>query len=291
MGQIFVYVFISCLLYLLVAVSFRTLYLVLKFIHIAHAISIALGAYFSYLFAIQLSLPLFLSIPISILFSIAFMLLLNQLVYNPLLKRRVEYWQMLIASLGVYVVMQNVISLIWGDNMLSFRTWPIKEGYQILGVFITDVQSITIIVCLLLVGLSWLFLERTSIGNKIKAVSSNPELAGIVGISKEKAVIWSIIIGSGLAACAGILIAADTDMKPTMGFNWLLYGVVAMIIGGMGKLRYLVFGALLLASAQHLSAYYLESKWMNATAYIILIVFLYFRPYGFSSQPLKKAEI
>ncbi len=87
------------------------------------------------------------------------------------------------------------------------------------------------------------------------------------------------------------LIAADTDMTPTMGFNWLLYAVVAMIIGGMGKMRYLFFGALLLASAQHLSAYYLDSKWMNATAFIILITFLYFKPYGFSGKRLKKAEI
>ena len=160
-----------------------------------------------------------------------------------------------------------------------------------MGAYITDVQIITIVVSILLLGFSWLFLEKTNIGQKIKAISSNPELSSILGISKNQAVVWSFILGSGLAACAGILIAADTDMTPTMGFNWLLYGVVAMIIGGMGKLRYLVLGALLLATTQHLSAYYLDSKWMNATAYIILIVFLYFRPYGFSGQPLKKAEI
>ena len=198
---------------------------------------------------------------------------------------------MLIASLGVYVVLQNVVSTIWGDNTLSFRTWPVKEGHQFMGAYITDVQIITIVVSILLLGFSWLFLEKTNIGQKIKAISSNPELSSILGISKNQAVVWSFILGSGLAACAGILIAADTDMTPTMGFNWLLYGVVAMIIGGMGKLRYLVLGALLLATTQHLSAYYLDSKWMNATAYIILIVFLYFRPYGFSGQPLKKAEI
>ena len=94
-----------------------------------------------------------------------------------------------------------------------------------------------------------------------------------------------------MAAIAGILIAADIDMTPTMGFDWLMYGVVAMIIGGMGKMRHLVLGALLLAAAQHLSAYFFDSKWMNATAYIILVAFLYFRPYGFSGKKLKKTEI
>lgn len=76
-----------------------------------------------------------------------------------------------------------------------------------------------------------------------------------------------------------------------MGFNWLLYAVVAMTIGGMGKMRHLILGSLLLASAQVSVAYFFDSKWMNATAYIILIVFLYFRPYGFSGRKLKKTEI
>ena len=181
--------------------------------------------------------------------------------------------------------------MIWGDSTLSFRTWPVKEGHQFLGAYITDVQIITIIVSVGLLVISWLFLEKTNIGQQIKAVSSNPELSGLLGISKDKAVVWSFVTGTGLAACAGILIAADTDMTPTMGFNWLLYAVVAMIIGGMGKMRYLLLGALLLATAQHLAAYYLDSKWMNATAFIILIVLLYFKPYGFSGQRLKKAEI
>ncbi len=138
---------------------------------------------------------------------------------------------------------------------------------------------------------SWLFIEKTKVGQQIKAVSSNPQLSSYYGISTNKATLYSFALGSGLAACAGILIAADTDMTPTMGFNWLLYVVVAMIIGGMGKMRYLLLGALLLATAQHLSAHYLDSKWMNATAYIILIVFLYFKPFGFSGQKLKKQEV
>jgi len=94
-----------------------------------------------------------------------------------------------------------------------------------------------------------------------------------------------------LAAVASILIAFDTDMRPTMGFSWLLYGVVAMIIGGVGSNWGLVGGALLLATAQHLSAYYIGSQWMDAVAYIILILFLIARPLGFSGKRLKKIEI
>lgn len=236
-------------------------------------------------------LSLWLAVPLAIGVVILLMLGINQWVYRPLKRQGLESWQMMIASLGLYVVLQNIISMIWGDSTLSFRTWEIKVGYEFMGAYITDVQIITIVSSVILLFLSHLFIGRTHIGRQIKAVASNPELSSVLGISKTKAIAWSVGIGTGLATCAGILIAADIDMTPTMGFNWLLYGVVAMIIGGMGRMRYLLLGALLLATAQHLSAYYIDSKWMNATAYVILIVFLYFRPYGFSGKQLKKAEI
>ncbi|MEI6065728.1 MAG: hypothetical protein WCP96_00170 [Methylococcaceae bacterium] len=63
-------------------------------------------------------------------------------------------------------------------------------------------------------------------------------------------------------------------MTSTVGFNYFLCGVVAMIIGGVGSYRCLVFGALLLATAQHQAAYYIATKWMDAVAYMILILFL-----------------
>lgn len=274
-----------------VSQSFYIVYSTLKFFHISHAISLTLGAYITYLVSIQQGLPLWVAVPVSVISGVLLMLAVNQWIYKPLQKRKPESWQMMIASLGLYVVLQNIVSIVWGDSTLSFRTWEVKQGHEFLGAYITDVQIVTIVASGVLLAASWLFLERTNIGQQIKAVSSNPELSTIFGISKNKAIVWSFAIGAGLAACAGILIAADTDMTPTMGFNWLLYAVVAMIIGGMGKMRYPLLGCLLLASAQHLAAYYLDSKWMNATAYIILIAFLYFRPYGFSGKRIKKAEI
>lgn len=285
------FIIIDTLWLILIALSFRGLYYILSFFHIAHAVSLTLAAYMVYTASVLWGESLWLAVPLAIAVVVLLMLGINQWVYRPLKRHGLESWQMMIASLGLYVVLQNVISMIWGDSTLSFRTWEIKVGHEFMGAYITDVQIITIMSSVILLFLSHLFMQRTSIGRQIKAVASNPELSRVLGISETKAIAWSVGIGTGLAACAGILIAADIDMTPTMGFNWLLYGVVAMIIGGMGRMRYLLLGALLLATAQHLSAYYIDSKWMNATAYIILIVFLYFRPYGFSGKQLKKAEI
>lgn len=290
-SQILLNILFSSVVYFLIAYSFSSIYSTLRFFHLAHAVSLTLGAYFVYTGVIICGWPLWIAVPVTIFVAILLMLAINKWIYGPLQRRGVESWQMMIASLGLYVVLQNVVSMVWGDSTLSFRTWEIKVGYEFLGAYITDVQIITIVASAVLLSLSWLFIEKTNIGRQIKAVSSNAELSSILGMSKNKAILWSVALGTGLVACAGILIAADTDMTPTMGFNWLLYAVVAMIIGGMGKMRHLLLGALLLATAQHLVAYYLDSKWMNAVAYVILIVFLFFRPSGFSGKQIKKSNL
>ncbi len=290
-NQFLINLIITSSLYFLLSFSFEIIYKTVKFFHIAHAITITLGAYFTYLFSILFGFHLIIAVPLAILFSTTISLIIHHFIYKPLRTRNTPNWQMLIASLGIYIVLQNLISIFFGDDTKSFRTWEIKEGYQFLGAYITDTQIITILVSLVVLLLSFLFIEKTNIGKQIKAVSSNPSLSATFGISTNKAIIYSFVLGSALASIAGILISADMDMTPTMGFNWLLYSVVAMIIGGMGKMRYLFMGALLLAAAQHLSAYYFDSKWMNATAFIILIIFLYFKPYGFSAKKLKKTEL
>ncbi len=198
---------------------------------------------------------------------------------------------MLIASIGLYVVLQNCISLYFGDDTKIINTAEVTVGNQIFDAYITTIQIVTIIVATaLFVGVN-VFLHFTATGKSIRAVASNPELCNIYGISSNKVILISFGIGSALAAIAGILSAMDTNMTPTFGFNLLLYGVVAMIIGGVGSTRGTIAGVLLVATAQHLAAYYMDTEWMDAITYIILIFFLIWKPLGFSGKRLKKVEV
>ncbi len=291
MINILINISFSCLKYSIIALSFYVIFSTVKFLHFAHAITIAFGAYLTFLFSIQLGFRLWFAIPLAILGAVLISVISEIVIYNPLRKRETSSWKMLIASLGLYVILQNLISLIWGDDTKSIRTWPVKVGHNIFGAYITDIQIITIVVCIVLFTSVILFLQYSSFGKQIRAVSSNAELSNIFGISSDRVILCSFIIGSALASIAGILIALDTDMTPTMGFQIFLYAVVAMIIGGVGSYKGLIGGALFLATAQHLSAYYIESKWMDATAYIILILFLVWKPLGFSGKRLIKIEI
>lgn len=206
-------------------------------------------------------------------------------------KRNASPMVLMIASLGLYTIFQNLIPILWGTGTKSIRTGNIKIGHELFGAYITNIQIITVIVCLLVFIMTLIFMKHHRVGRNIRSVSSNPELSNIFGINSNKTILWAFCIGSVLASIAGVLIAFDVNITLNMGFNWLLYGVVAMIIGGIGSNWGLIGGALLLATSQHIGTYYIGGQWMDAIAYIILILFLIWKPLGFSGKRLKKVEI
>lgn len=289
--QIICNIFIIFSLYLLIVLSFSTIYFVIKYFHITHAVIITFGAYFTYFFSIQFSIPPPFSIALAIIFATLMGIFCEIFVYRPMRKNNVSLWAYLIASLGLYIILQNLISLYFSDDTKVIRTGEITVGHEIFGAYITTIQIVTIVVSLVLFITVNLFLQFTKTGKSIRAVSNNPELCNVYGINSNKIILICFGIGSALGAVAGILSAMDTNMTPTFGFNLLLYGVVAMIIGGVGSTKGLVAGSFLVAAAQHLSAYYIDTKWMDAIAYIILILFLIWKPLGFSGMKLKKVEI
>lgn len=273
------------------ALSVHLIYSVSKFLSLSHAAIIIFGAYFVFLFSNSFLFFLQFSILLGIIAAIIIGIASEVLVYRQMRKKNVSELAYIIASIGLYVVLQNSISLYFGDDTKIINTAEITIGNQIYGAYITDIQVITIFVSIALCVIVNLFLHYSVTGKSIRAVASNPELCNIYGISSNKMILIATGISSTLAASAGILSAMDTNMTPTFGFNLLLYGIVAIIIGGVGSTRGLIAGALLVATAQQLAAYYIDTKWMDAVTYIILILFLIWKPLGFSGKRLKKVEV
>jgi len=197
---------------------------------------------------------------------------------------------MLLASLGIYIFLQNFISMLFGDDTKSIRSGVIKEGINIFGARITPIQIVIIITAIVVTILIILFYKKTQLGRSMQAVASDRELAEYTGIHTNRVVLWSFAIGSGLAALAGILVALDVDMTPTMGMNALLMGVVVMIVGG-NNIKGMVCAALLLGFAQNFGVWYISSQWKDAIAFVILVLFLLFKPEGFFGKKIRKISV
>lgn len=277
--------------YTLVGVGFAVIYRTVKFFHFAHGVVFTAGAYFTYLFKAWLGWPVIVAILVSIILCAILGVIVETSAYRPLRHKGSSSLILLLVSLGIYIVLQNIISMIFGDDTKTIRSGIVKEGINVLGARITPVQVTIIVVSLLLLVSCFLFLKYTKTGQAMRAVANDPELARVSGIESDRVILSAFALGSALAGIAGILVALDVDMTPTMGMNALLMGVVAVIIGGVGSIPGIALGALLLGTAQHFGAWYVGSQWQDAIAFVILLIFLLFRPQGFLGKKVKTATL
>ncbi len=267
-------------IYSLVAAGFSLVYQTTRFLHFAHGAIYTFGAYFAYLFTIQLGISRFVAFPIACIATAMLGMLLELGIYRPMRRRNATDLTLLVASLGLYVVLQNMISMAWGDDTKTMRTGAVVEGHLFLGARITNVQVVIIVASVVLITLMALILTQMKIGKSLRALANDPELARLSGINSDRYVLYAFAIGSFLAAVASIMISFDTDMTPTMGFNALLMGVTAVIVGGVDSLPGAALGGLLIGLAQNLGVAVLPSQWQDTIAFGILILFLLFRPWG-----------
>lgn len=271
---------ISGSVYALVALGFTVIYRTVKFFHFAHGVVYAAGAYIAYTFAISLGVNPIISFFLAAILAGVIGVLIDRLVYKPLRKRKAPNLVFLIASFGIFIFIQNLLQLIYGAQILTIRTGPVKEGHHFLGAVITDTQILILAVGVMLcVGL-WLFIKKSKLGKAMRAVADDRIAASVVGINPEKIILASFAIGSALAGAAGILISLETNIEPTMGMNAILKGIIASIIGGIGSIPGAMFGGLFLGIAENLGIWKISAGWKDCIAFVILIAFLLFRPGG-----------
>jgi branched-chain amino acid transport system permease protein len=278
-------------IYSLIALGFSIIYQTTRFFHFAHGAVYTFGAYFAYLFFTQLGLDRIVAFSLACVATMFVGVLCEAAIYRPMRKHKATDLTLLIASLGLYIVLQNVISMVWGDDTKTMRTGEVVEGHEFLGARITDIQIAIIIVSLLLIALFAQILLRTKFGKTLRALANDPELAQLSGVNSDRYILYAFAIGSFLAAVASIMISFDTDMTPTMGFNALVMGVIAVIVGGINSLPGAALGGLFIGLAQNLGVYWLPSKWQDTIAFVILILFLLFKPYGILGKKPQKSHV
>ena len=290
MSQLLVNSLSSGCLILVVALSFWLVYAPTRTFYLSHASAITFGAYGAYLLHERLKLSLVPAAAISLVVTGGIFVLLDFLVFR-YFRRDSKGWVGLVASIGLYTVLQNMISLTFGDETLLLHGTQVQVGKRIGNAYIVRSQELIVLAALFSLLLTCVLLYRTKMGRGIRAVANNSELAIIFGISPDRVIAFAVGIGCGMAALGGALSAYDMDLNPTMGFPLLLTGVVAMILGGTGSIGGLVLAAMFIATAQNAAAYFFGAQWMDVVTYSILIAFLMWRPLGVRGNILKKTEV
>jgi len=266
--------------YLLVAASFAIIYRTVRFFHLTHAGVLTFGAYIAYICQAEFSSSPTWCFLLAASGSSLLGCFLFATIYRPLLRDKASPLVLLLASLGLYVVLQNLLSLAFGDGMLSISLQREIEPLRIANARIS-VPQVTILgaACLWLL-LSSLLMRFTALGRSARAVASDTELALVCGVDVQRTQLCAFALGSGVVGLAGVLISLDTNMTPIMGMGPLMMGIVAMIVGGAGSMPGIATAALFLAFIQHGAVWTIGSRWQDATGLFVLLAFLLIRPYG-----------
>lgn len=236
-------------------------------------------------------MPLSIAAAIGVTVGALLGILLEWCLYAPLRQKGLGSLALMLTSIGAYIVLQNVISLLFGDDTHSVRNWTTMPGRNLLGARVTDIQIISALLSVVAVIAAIAFLHYSTWGRRLRAVSGDEALARVIGIRVDRAILLATGVGSGLAAFAGVLMALDMDSLPTMGFRVLLLAMVSAIVGGLGSLKGAVTGGIFVGLVQHVAVWKISTQWQDAILFTILIAFLIFRPQGFFGVLTRKARI
>jgi branched-chain amino acid transport system permease protein len=198
---------------------------------------------------------------------------------------------LLIASLCVLIVVQNLLSLVFGDGTRTLRPGVVQSAIVIGSLHITLLQVAIVVVSTLLYVVTSTILFLTRIGCLVRAVADDHYLATVVGVPTDRVLLLVMVGASALASGAAILVAYDTDLTPMMGFEAVFIGITATVVGGMGSFPGAWLGGLLIGLARNLGGWWLPARWQDAVVFAVLVVFLLLRPQGFFGKPLKKAHL
>ena len=289
MNQILLNGLVLGVYYALIALSVSVIYTPTRFFHFAHGAVFTSAAYCCLACRSALGLPFWLAALLGVAAAGLLGMGLEFGVYRQLRKSRSNALVMLLASLGLYVVLQNAISLTFGDDTKSLSGQEVAEGIQFLGGKITPIQLWILFGSAASIVLVLALFKFTGFGKTMRAVASDSNLARIQGIKVDSVILAAFALGSVLVGLAAVLHAGDVGVTPTMGLNAMIGGAVAMILGGVGNHFGAVVGGILLGFAQQLVAWEFGNQWQDTTVFLILIVFLVLRPQGLFGTVFKKA--
>lgn len=275
--QIFLNGLINGLVLALVALGFHIVFSTTKIFHIAHGGIYVAGVYF-YLWAYPLTEKI-----IAILLSLSFAFILGVfvewLVYKPLLKKLGNENITLISSLGVYIIIVNVIALLFG-NETKILDNSIRESLTLGEIIITRPQVWQLVFAIPMIAMFLIFIKITGYGLKIRAISDNPVLARVMGVKTQTIRYIVFGIGSMMAVSAALLKAFDTGIDPYSGMAITLSAAVVVIIGGSYSLYGTILASLILAILQNFTELLLSAQWKDTFTFIILVIVLLWRTEG-----------
>ena len=273
-------------IYALIALGYTMVYGIAKLINFAHGDVIMVGAYISFI-SMKFGLPWWLAVIISIVACAVLGVVMEKVAYKPL--RNASRISLLITAIGISYLLQNLFQLIFGANPQPYHAFITLPALNLGGISIQANYYITFSVSVVLMILLTLFVNKTTMGKAMRAVSEDEGAAKLMGINVDTTISLTFAIGCALAAIAGILYANCYPMiNPTLGSLPGIKAFIAAVLGGIGSIPGAVIGAFILGMVEAMTKAYISSQLTDTIVFAILILMLVFKPVGILGKNVKE---
>jgi branched-subunit amino acid ABC-type transport system permease component len=267
------------------AAGVSLVYGILRLVNFAYGDFMAFGALAAYAFNGPLGLGMVPSTLLGMLATAVLSLVLDVALWRPLRARRAGFMSLFLASIGLALVLRQVLLLAYGPQPQTYKVDQFKV-YVIGSVRLSEPQFITIIGAAAAILALGVFLARSTLGRTMRALSDDRALAAIAGIRVGRVITYTWIISGLLAGLAGVFAGlVQSSFDPNFGFQLLLPVFAAVVLGGIGSAYGALAGGLVLGLAMELSTWSsllggVNPVYKPVVAFAILIVALMVRPQG-----------
>ena len=274
-------------LYVLVALGLTLIYGVLVQINFAHADIVTLGAFTAYFVAGLLTGNYFAGIAAALIVGAVLGWLINAAIFAPLRPRRSELLP-LIATIGVSIMLQNAMLLLFGPIPYAFNTPYSSRVIHLGSVFFTLQNLLIILVSGITIALLYAFMKFTFLGKALRAVSQDYETAALVGINPNFLIMLTFIIASALAGLSGALLGPVLVLTPFAGTSVIVKAFAIVIIGGFGNVEGTIIAGIIVGLIESYTTQFLDPGLIDIVVFALLLVMLALRPTGLIAE--KRAE-
>lgn len=281
--------------YALIALGYTLVYGVLLLINFAHGDIFMVGAYIGLFIATVLlgqafgALPFQLSpmavfvvtVVVTMILTSGVGVAIERIAYRPLRRKGASRLYVVITALMCGLILENGNLALLGANRRNFPELIPKAIYTIGSVTFTNVKVLVIIATVLVFLLLEAIVRKTKLGMAMRAISYDRMAVPLMGIPIDTVIVFTFILGSSMAALAGILFAtAYPVLEPYMGalVGWKAF--IAAVIGGIGEIRGAFAGGFLLGFVEIFVAAFFPSTLRDLIAFSILLIFLSIKPTG-----------
>ena len=261
------------------AVGLTLVYGILKLVNFAHGEFLTFGAYTAFVVNVTLGLPLVVGVAAAIATTALLGLAFERVMWGPMRARSAGLLQLLLMSIGLAFLIRYGIQFFSGTEIRQLGV-DRTETVSLVGLTLGRAEVIAIVVGLVVLVSIGLLLKFTLLGKRMRALADSLDLAETAGIDTSRVVLYTWLLAGGSAGLAGVLAATVTDVRPELGFSFLLAIFAAVILGGIGDAFGALLGGLVLGLVIEWSTLFIDARYKIVVGFVVLIVVLIVRPQG-----------